>query len=109
MPELATTSFDPSYNAGKTYALAKLGFILPTLGSAVLGAVAGRVLSPEDRKNQGMLRGALLSGLGGGLGSLAAPYAGTALGALAGTGGALLTVDKDEPDTSEDPYRYSAE
>jgi hypothetical protein len=96
-------------NAGRRYALHKLGFYLPALGGAAFGALSGNVLSPEDRKGQGTLTGALLGGLGGALGSKVSPVAGTALGSLAGLGVSQAFINKNKADTAEDPYRYQAQ
>lgn len=114
----------PAYQLGKQRALQKLGMLTSGLGGAALGGLAGYALSPQDREGTGTLYGTGLGALGAVLGAKAAPFlhnkssaksrlaraampvAGAGLGALGSIGATQALIDKEKPDTSEDPYRY---
>ena len=115
-----------AYERGRQQALIKLGMLGKALAGATMGGLAGYVLSPEDRIGQGTLTGIGAGGLGAVLGAKAAPLlhdqrsinsalaraampvAGAGLGSLAGLGVSQAFINKDIPDRSEDPYRYTS-
>lgn len=114
-----------SYALGRKHALVKLGVLSHALLGAATGALSGYAMSPQDREGQGTLSGAALGGLGAIAGNRfssllhsntsklnplavkAMPHLGAGLGALTGIGLSQLAINKNQPDTSEDPYQYS--
>lgn len=112
-----------SYDQGRFAALVKLGFF-PTLANAAVGGAAGYLLSPDDRRIQGMASGAALAGLGNYAGRKLSPLLhdarsaklpaavkgipaiGGALGTMGGIGLSQALQSKDAPDLSENPYHY---
>ncbi len=103
------------------------------LAGATLGGVGGYYMSPEDRKGLGTVLGIGMGGtgavLGGSFGHKLMPQLGenptlrevldqgrhvdrarrmgALMGGATGVGASQLFIDKKEPDSSEDPYRYS--